>query len=116
MMRGHDFYTFPDLADHVKESIHDICLRREFMKALVYRIRKPFPTDRRGLNWALNQVDTTKAGKIMLEDVKTMLKEMDPTLTANDLKEIFKALDVSEAGHITFDVFEKIFKQQSAPM
>ena len=52
----------------------------------------------------------------MLEDVKTMLKEMDPTLTANDLKEIFKALDVSEAGHITFDVFEKIFKQQSAPM
>ena len=66
--------------------------------------------------WAFNQVDTAKSGKIMLEDVKTMLKEMDPTLTANDLKEIFKALDVSLAGHITFDVFEKIFKQQSAPM
>lgn len=115
-MRGRDFYTFLDSADHVKESIHDICLRREFMKALVYRTRKPFPTDPRGLKWAFNQVDTTKAGKIMLEDVKTMLKEMDPTLTANDLKEIFKALDVSEAGHITFDVFEKIFKQQSAPM
>ena len=115
-MRGRDFYTFLDSADHVKESIHDICLRREFMKALVYRTRKPFPTDPRGLKWAFNQVDTAKSGKIMLEDVKTMLKEMDPTLTANDLKEIFKALDVSVARHITFDVFEKIFKQQSAPM
>lgn len=109
-MRARDFYTFLDSADHVKESIHDICLRREFMKALVYRTRKPFPTDPRGLKWAFGQVDTGRKGKIVYDDVKVMLQEMDPTLTENDVSDIFKALDVSEAGFITFDVFETIFK------
>jgi Ca2+-binding EF-hand superfamily protein len=109
-MRARDFYTFLDSADHVKESIHDICLRREFMKALVYRTRKPFPTDPRGLKWAFSQVDKGRKGKIVADDVKVMLQEMDPTLTENDVTDIFKALDVSEAGFITFDVFETIFK------
>lgn len=109
-MRARDFYTFLNSAEHVKESIHDICLRREFMKALVYRTRKPFPTDPRGLKWAFGQVDTGNKGKIDLDDVRVMLKEMDPTLKENDLKDLWKALDVSEVGYITFDVFERIFK------
>ena len=109
-MRARDFYTFLNSAEHVKESIHDICLRREFMKALVYRTRKPFPTDPRGLKWAFGQVDTGNKGKIDLDDVRVMLKEMDPTLKENDLNDLWKALDVSEAGYITFDVFERIFK------
>ena len=109
-MRARDFYTFLDSSEHVKESIHDICLRREFMKALVYRTRKPFPTDARGLKWAFGQVDTGNKGKIVLDDVRVMLKEMDPTLKENDLADLWKALDVSEAGYITFDVFERIFK------
>ena len=109
-MRARDFYTFLDSAEHVKESIHDICLRREFMKALVYRTRKAFPTDSEGLKWAFKQVDLGNKGKIVLDDVRVLVKEMDPTLTDSDLEDLWKAMDVSEAGFITFDSFERIFK------
>eukprot|EP00546_Thalassionema_frauenfeldii_P014360 CAMPEP_0178916536 /NCGR_PEP_ID=MMETSP0786-20121207/12704_1 /TAXON_ID=186022 /ORGANISM="Thalassionema frauenfeldii, Strain CCMP 1798" /LENGTH=692 /DNA_ID=CAMNT_0020589903 /DNA_START=291 /DNA_END=2369 /DNA_ORIENTATION=- len=113
-MPARDFYGFLDSTPHVMDSIRDICLRREFMKALVFRTRKPFPTDPEGLKWAFQQVDTERKGKISLSDVRSMLKEMDPTLEEDDLKDIFNALDSSKKGFVTRDVFQKIFESNEA--
>jgi serine/threonine protein kinase len=112
-MRARDFYSFLDSTPHVKESIKDICLRRELMKALVFRTRKPFPTDPKGLRWAFNQVDKGRKGKITPDDVRSMLKDMDPTLTEEDLMAIFHALDVSDTGAVSFEAFEKMFRSES---
>mmetsp|Transcript_21023 Transcript_21023/g.34764 ORF Transcript_21023/g.34764 Transcript_21023/m.34764 type:complete len:797 (+) Transcript_21023:125-2515(+) len=109
-MRAREFYSFLDSTPAVKDSMRDICLRREFMKSLVYRTRNPFPTDTRGLRRAFREVDKGRKGKITIEDVKVMLREMDPTLTDTDLKDIFHAVDVSDMGAVTFEMFEKIFK------
>jgi hypothetical protein len=113
-MRAREFYSFLDSTPAVKDSMRDICLRREFMKSLVYRTNKPFPTDARGLRRAFREVDKDRKGKITIGDVKIMLREMDPTLTDMDLKDIFHAVDVSDVGAVTFEMFEKIFKLDEA--
>lgn len=113
-MPARDFYGFLDSTPHVMDSIREICLRREFMKALVFRTRKPFPTDPEGMKWAFQQVDTERKGKISLNDVRSMLKEMDPTLEENDLKDIFNALDSSKKGFVTLEAFQKMFESNEA--
>jgi len=113
-MPARDFYAFLDGSPHMKESIREICLRREFMKSLVFRTRKPFPTDPTGLKWAFQQVDTERNGKISLNDVRNILKEMDPTLEESDLKGIFNALDSSRKGFVTYEAFQKIFEHNEA--
>jgi len=114
IMPARDFYAFLDSTPHVKESIRDICLRREFMKSLVFRTRKPFPTNPKALKWAFQQVDKERNGKITLDDVRNILREMDPTIEESDLKDMFDALDSSKKGFVTFEAFQKIFDHNEA--
>jgi len=109
VMRARDFYSFLDATPTVKESVRDICLRREFQKALVFRTKKPFPTKQSDLKEAFDAADEDLSGKISLANITSMLKQMDPTLTVEELHDILVSLDLDETGQVSFEEFKSIF-------
>ena len=114
-MRGRDFYTFLDHNRAAKEGLRDICLRREFQKALVFRTKKPFPTDDKHLKAAFDAADEDSSGKISLENVRSMLQDMDPTLSDAEIDPIMKALDLNDDQNVSFAEFKRIFGMGNFP-
>jgi serine/threonine protein kinase/phage pi2 protein 07 len=109
VMRARDFYIFLDAHPSVKTSVRDICLRREFQKALVFRTKKPFPTKQSDLKAAFDAADEDSSGKICLANIQSMLKQMDPTLPDGELQDILLSLDLDKTGQVSFDEFKSIF-------
>jgi len=93
----------------VRESLREIALRREFQKALVFAIKKSFPTKEDELREAFHAVDYNKSGQIDLSDVALMLKNMDSTFSDKDIAEILNSLDLDESGSIQWGEFKRVF-------
>ena len=108
-MRGRDFYKLLDTHPSLRESIRDICLRREFQKAICARTGKPFPKDETGLRAAFNSVDSGKSGAIELRELRTIIKRFDPSFTERDIREILDSLDLDQTGKIHWAEFKKMF-------
>jgi serine/threonine protein kinase len=109
VMRARDFYTFLGAHPAVKKSVRDICLRREFQKALVFRTKRPFPTRHADFKAAFDAADEDLSGHISAANMTSMLKQMDPTLTDCDIHEILCSLDLDETGQVSFEEFKSIF-------
>ena len=109
IMRAVDFYKFMDSSQAAREGIEQICLRREFQKAVVFRTKKPFPTTERGLRAAFAAVDEEKTNEISMDNVRKLMVRMDPTLEEKDIVEIMHSLDLDKNGAISFAEFCKIF-------
>ena len=112
VMRALDFYKFMENFSAAKEGIEHMCLRREFQKALVFKTKRPFPTNERDLRAAFNAVDDDRTGNITLDNVRQMLTRMDPTLEEKDVQAILQSLDLDQNGVVTFSEFKKIFLRQ----
>jgi len=113
MMRAQDFNSFLDSNKVAREGLRDICRRREFQKALVFRTKKPFPTNEKDLKAAFHAVDEDNSGQISLENVRNMLQEMDPTLTNTEAEPILKSLDLNDDLSVSFEEFKRIFRMDT---
>lgn len=109
VMRARDFHDLMDSSASLKESIREICLRREFLKALVFKTNKPFPSDPNDLKEAFEAADEDKVGKISLKNIRSMLKRYDPTIEEEDLVDIIESLDIGQTGAVSFEAFKRIF-------
>lgn len=108
-MRGGDFYKLLETHPSLKESIRDICLRREFQKAICFRTGKAFPKREEDLRDAFDTVDNGKSGAIELRELRTIVKRFDPYFTEQDIREILNSLDLSLDGKIHWAEFKKMF-------
>lgn len=88
VMRGRDFYKLLETHHSLKDSIRDICLRREFQKALCARMGKPFPRTKTELREAFDAVDTNGTGSIELRELRTIIKRFDPLFSEETVREI----------------------------
>ncbi|KAL7560557.1 hypothetical protein ACA910_001425 [Epithemia clementina (nom. ined.)] len=109
VMKARDFYRLLDSHPSFKESIREICLRREFQKALCAKTRQSFPQTEAALREAFNFVDSKQTGAIELDEITVLLKDFDPTYTEQDIKDILDALDLDETGSVNWEEFQRIF-------
>eukprot|EP00977_Amphora_coffeiformis_P008193 scaffold1830_cov148-Amphora_coffeaeformis.AAC.6 len=107
-MRGGDFYKLLETHPSLKESIRDICVRREFQKAICSRTGKPFPKTEKELKDAFDLVDSGKSGAIELRELRTIIKRFDPFFTEQDIREILNSLDLDRtaaARHMPSEIY-----------
>lgn len=109
-MRGRDFYKLLETHPSLKESIRDICLRREFQKALCHKLGKPFPKEEADLKKAFASIDNDKSGAIELRELRTIIKRFDSSFTENDIREILDTLDLDQTGKIHWAEFKRMFE------
>lgn len=108
-LKDTDFYKLMETHPTIQESLRDICLRREFQKALVFSTGKSFPKTEEDLRDAFDAADFNRSGKIDLSDVAVMLRKLDRTLTSGDIKEILDSLDLDRTGAVHWEEFKRIF-------
>lgn len=106
-LEGSDFRKVVGASPNVKESLSDLCRRRDFKKSVVLRLKKDFPYE--NPREAFDAVDSSRKGYLDVESVTKLLREMDSTYTDEEVTKVIKALDLSNSGQIEFDEFKKVF-------
>jgi CRP-like cAMP-binding protein len=109
VMQAADFDAFLKSSPMTKETLRDIASRREFQKAIVFKTKKPFPSDPDKLREAFDAADEDNSDDLTLDNVRSMLKRMDPSLPEKDVRTILNALDIDESGSVNFEEFKRIF-------
>jgi Ca2+-binding EF-hand superfamily protein len=94
----------------MKATMRDICLRREFQKAMCFKTKKAFPKKEEELRVAFEAVDRNKDGVIELPEIRSMIKNFDPTYTEKDIKDIVRTLDLTDSGVVRWEDFKRIFE------
>lgn len=112
-MKARDFYEIYNSSSSLKTSLRELCLRREFQKALVKKTKKEFPSVN-DLREVFDAADTARAGVLNEAEVSALLKSFDPSLSEDEIKEVVQSLDLDETGTITFEEFKVIFGMNEA--
>jgi len=107
-LKSRDFYTLLDGSPAMKDSLHEICLRREVQKAFVYKTGKAFPSEDK-LREAFDLIDVDSSGSLSYEDIKQILHNMDPAIQDEEVMEVIKTMDLNNSGDITFEEFKHVF-------
>ena len=107
-MKSRDFYHLYNSSSSLRTSLRELCLRREFQKALVKKTGKEFPSihDLRGV---FDAADADSSGLLSADEVSQLLRSFDPSLSEEEMDEVVQSLDLDESGLISFDEFSLIF-------
>ena len=106
-MMGRDFRKLADASPNVKDALTDLCRRREFKKSVVSRLKKRFPYQ--NPHEAFDAADIDKRNILDVKEVADLLREMDPSYTDEEIKNVISSLDLTNSGNVNFDEFKKIF-------
>lgn len=109
VLHSRDFHKILKAHPLMKESIREICLRREFQKAICVLTQKSFPENERDLRKAFDAVDKDKSGHLELRKIRNAIKKMDPAFTDHEIGDILKSLDLDDSGDISWAEFKRIF-------
>lgn len=106
-MSAKDFFTLYNSSASIKKSLREVCMRREFVKALVLKTGKQF--DEKNLRDLFDAADLDRTGKMDLEELEKLLFFLDPSLDKELIKEILDSLDLDSSGTVTWEEFRQIF-------
>ena len=109
ILKSKDFHKLLRTHPSLKDTLRDITLRREFQKALVFAIDKPFPLREYELRATFEAADSNNSGKLDLSDITLMLKNFDKDFTDSEIKDILNSLDLDGTGAIHWEEFKRIF-------
>lgn len=109
VLRSRDFFALLDSHPGMKESLRDICLRREFQKAMCSSTKHSFPRTESELMKAFYAIDTNKSGSLELPNIRDLIVQFDPSYTDDDIIAILNTLDLDETGSVSWDEFKRIF-------
>ena len=107
-MMARDFYEIYNSSPSVKSSLRELCLRREFQKALVKKTNKEFPSVK-DLRKVFDASDLNGSGSLDFEEVQSLLHSFDKSLSDDEIREVLSSLDLLKDGKIGFDEFRVIF-------
>jgi CRP-like cAMP-binding protein len=108
VMPAAEFDAFLKSSPMTRETLRDIASRREFQKAIVFKTKKAFPSDPEKLREAFDAADEDNSNDLTLDNVRSMLKRMDPALTEKDVRIILNALDIDKSGSVNFEEFKRM--------
>ena len=107
VMKDRDFYSLYDSSSSMRDSLRELCMRREFQKALVRKTKKSFPSVE-CLKQAFDAAgDGT--GVLSLDALRDLLISFDPTLSEREIMDTLESMDVLKGGAVTFNEFKLIF-------
>lgn len=108
-MKANDFQElYKSISPISRASLREICLRREFQKALVKTTGKDFPSVD-DLRAVFDSAYKGNQGYLTINDVRELLKSFDRTLTEDEIQDVLRSIDLDGSGHITFEKFRIIF-------
>lgn len=103
------FRSLLDSSASLKDALGDLGCQREFQKAVVLYTKKDFPTTEKELSDAFATIQENRNSAIILKDAERLLKNMNPSLSEEEIKEIFQALDLGGRGSVNFETFKVLF-------
>jgi Ca2+-binding EF-hand superfamily protein len=106
-MLGNDFRKLTTTSPEILASLRDLSLRRDFKKAVVLRLKKEFPYD--NPREAFDAVKIDSCRDLNVEAVGSLMRELNPEYTDEEILEIIRTLDLANSGDVTFDEFKKVF-------
>ena len=107
-MSGKDFLALLEMYPDIRASLHDLCLRRTFKKAVVHRIQKEFPYD--NPQEAFNAVKTDKSVKdLTMQEISSLMLDLNPNYTEEEIQRIVGAIKLTKSDRMSFDEFKKVF-------
>lgn len=139
-MSRDDFNRTMEKSPDLKGSVRTLCLRREFKKAVVFRLKRKFPYDDPRLafdaahknqksfvaSWFKldgSPIKARKKGKgndLDFDDIACMMRDMDPNYTDEEVWEVIRAIQLrGESNTVSYEEFKKVFIadiKQSASM
>ena len=104
-LQGINFRKLLGSSTSVNESIKELYNRREFKKAIVFRMGKSFPYD--DPEAAFAAADEKHIGRLNRENVSKLMRDMKPNYTDGEINDIINSLDLSESGSVTFNEMKK---------
>eukprot|EP00978_Attheya_sp_CCMP212_P019944 scaffold56656_cov50-Attheya_sp.AAC.3 len=108
VLQADDFAALLNSSPGLKASMKEICLRREFQKALVKKTKKRFPRER-DLRDAFDAADDEKSGVISVQNIRNMLRVMDESVTEEQISDVINVLDLDNSGVVSFEEFKQLF-------
>lgn len=104
------FYKVYKSSDPIKKSLREISLRRDFQNSVVSKYGKDFDSSLVELRMLF---DSKESGEIGLAEIKELIQEIYPKLSANDplFDEVLACLDVDNNKSVSWEEFIKIFKE-----
>jgi serine/threonine protein kinase len=107
VMTGREFRRLMDLYPDAKQSLRELCLRRDLKKAIVYRLNKEFPYD--NPREAFLAVGVNENGELGMDSIRNIMRDMDPDYTNEEIKELVQIMDLTNSGTISYEEFCKVF-------
>eukprot|EP00957_Ditylum_brightwellii_P023180 1749205-Ditylum_brightwellii.AAC.1 len=92
----------------MKDSLHEICLRREGQNVFVYKMGNTFQLEDT-LHKAFDLIVVDCLGSLSYEDIKQILHNMDPAMQDEEVMGVIKMMDLNNLGDITFEECEHVF-------
>lgn len=114
VLSADDFDSIVESHPSMKKSLRNLFSRREFQKAVCLVTGKSFPEDVKALRQAFDAVDKNHSGKLELDNIRTAIKQLDPTYTEEDVIAILTALDLDESGEVSWAEFKRLFEMDAA--
>lgn len=112
VLGGRNFHKLLQRQPTLKENLREICLRREFQKALCVSTGKEFPRTEEELRATFDVFATKSTGSIELETIRQMLQKLDPTYTEQDVRDILQSVDLAASGSLEWEEFKRVFDMQ----
>lgn len=106
-MFGNDFRKLVETYPDIKAVLCDLSNRRDFKKAVVLRLKKEFPYDNPREAFDAVKIETCR--DLNFEAVSSLMRELNPEYTEEEIMEIIRTVDIMNSGAVTFDEFEKVF-------
>jgi serine/threonine protein kinase len=108
-MAGRDFRKLVDASPDMKASLRDLCVRRDFKKAVVFRLKKEFPYDNPREAFDAVRTENGRDDGLDAEAVGLLMRDMNPGCSDDEILELIRILDMNGSGKVTFEEFKKVF-------
>jgi len=93
----------------LRQDFRDLLLRRDFKKALCAATKRSFPTTEQEIRAAFDDIDKEESGEIAFDQLRTIVRQFDPTYNEEDIRGMLDSLDLNQSGSLTWEEFHRIF-------
>jgi serine/threonine protein kinase len=109
-LMGPDFRRLMDIAPDIKVSLRELCLRRDFKKAVVLRLNKEFPYQNPREAFDAVKTDSKRDDAYLsIDEVGKLMRGLNPDYSDEEVLEIIRTVDLKDSGVVDFDEFKKVF-------
>ena len=108
-MAGRDFRKLMKKAPDIKASLHNLCMRRDFKKAVVLRLNKEFPYLNPQEAFNAVKTDMSNPNYLSKEEIAALMREFYSSYSDDEVNELIQTMDLTNSGNISFDEFKKVF-------